>query len=129
MKTGSMVMNILALVLVFPSVVCSSFCGAAITGEMGSSGSSDAAGVYGIMGILATWGGLLFSIIGSILGFVALKRPRTGIAIAAGAIMIIAGLLNISQIMAANPMGVVVGIFYLIAGGLTLGMKPESSVA
>lgn len=126
MKTGSMVMNIIALVLMFPSVICSAICGTAVAMEMDKDGGDTGVG-YALFGMLGVWGGLLVGILGSILGFVALSRPKTGIAYAAAVIMILAGLLNISQIMAANAFGIVVGLCYIIAGGLTAGMKPEAS--
>jgi hypothetical protein len=119
MRTASLVTNIIALVLMFPSVICSTLCGAATGAAMSMSGSA-ASGDYVEILAKSMWYSFLFGIIGSIMGFISISKPKTTMAYIAGALMIASGLGNLFQIIASNIIGLIVGIMYIVSGILLI---------
>lgn len=121
MRTGSLITNIIALVLMFPSVICSTICGAATGASMAmSSDDPTAAGAYIAIGTMVTWGTLFLGIISSIMGFISISKPKTTLAFITASLLILTGLGNLYQIVTANILGVIVGILYIVSGILLI---------
>lgn len=119
MKNGSMICNILGLVFVIPSTICSTVCAAGVMTQ--SKQVADGTDLWGASTVLIAWGGLFICIVASILGFIALGKPKTPFAYVGGAFLILGGFLSVIQLFfGANVLAVIVGILYIVAGILCI---------
>ncbi|NQS99417.1 MAG: hypothetical protein HQ591_13290 [candidate division Zixibacteria bacterium] len=124
MRVALLVLNIIGFVFSIPSTLCASACAGLVGAAAKASGQGG-----GFVGFLAGSGVLIFIIClaAFVLGLVAYSKPKTTLAMIAGILLIIAGLIQLAFILMGGFIGLIAGICFILAGIFAFTAKPATA--